>query len=210
MIASAQSLLLRHQAAWLGATRHPFLEAVRTGHLPPGAFQTWLVQDYLFVRDLLRFQGHLVGRAPREAQAVLAAGLLALESELTWFENQSEQRNFTLDVPRHPVTAAYNEFLCGLDSAPYPAAIVALWAVERAYLEAWTGAAPGHPDYRDFVEHWTVPPFAEYVAGLESAADAALRHGEHLAAAEQAFLAATTHERSFWEMAWSTASERRP
>jgi len=45
---------------------------VRDGTLYWQAFATWLVQDYLFVRDILSSQARLLTRAPRADQAVLA------------------------------------------------------------------------------------------------------------------------------------------
>ncbi|MCA1717048.1 MAG: hypothetical protein LC781_09480 [Actinobacteria bacterium] len=80
-----------------------------------------------------------------------------------------------------------------------------MWAIERAYLEAWRSAAPGHPEYRQFVEHWTTPEFAGYVTGLEKAADDALRDSgeQERERAEAAFLEVARLERDFWEMAWS-------
>ena len=204
----AAELLERNAAAWQEATRHPFLEAIREGSFPAGAFESWLVQDYLFVGDALVFQAGLLARAPRPAQAVLAGGLVAIEAELGWFEEHAEQRGLTLDAPRHPTTAAYGDFLVSLEHEPYPAVITALWAVERAYLEAWMSAAPGHPDYRQFVEHWTTPEFADYVTGLEGAADDALRSAgeQEQQRAETAFLEVARLERDFWEMAWSGAA----
>jgi len=68
----AQDLLEYHVSAWREATRHPFLDAVRDGTLYWQAFATWLVQDYLFVRDILSSQARLLTRAPRADQAVLA------------------------------------------------------------------------------------------------------------------------------------------
>lgn len=197
----ASELLERHPEAWRAATRHPFLEAVRAGALPARAFATWLVQDYHFVGDLLTGQARLLARAPRPAQAVLAAGLVALEAELTWFEEQAETLGLALAGPRRTATAAYRSFLIGLEEVRFPTAIVALWALERIYLEAWRGAAPGAPAYRAFVEHWTTPAFAAYVAELEQAADAALATGGGEAAAETALLAVARLERDFWQMA---------
>ncbi len=201
----AADLLERNPEAWQAATRHPFLEAVREGSFPSGAFEDWLVQDYLFVGDALVFQARLLPRAPRAAQAVLAGGLVAIEDELGWFEAHAEERGLALDAPRHPTTAAYRDLLAGLEYEPYPAAITALWAVERAYLEAWRGAAPGHPDYRQFVEHWTTPEFAGYVRGLEEAADDTLEHcsEQERERAGITFLEVARLERDFWEMAWS-------
>ena len=201
----AVDLLERNPVVWKEATRHPFLEAVREGSFPAGAFEAWLARDYMFVRDALVFQALLLARTPRSAQAVLAGGLVGIEAELGWFEEQAERLGLALDTPRHPTTAAYRDFLAGLEREPYPIAITALWTIERAYLEAWRGAAPGHPEYRQFVEHWTTLEFADYVAGLEEAADNALRNsGEQVRErAEAAFLEVTRLERDFWEMAWS-------
>jgi len=204
MTMTATELLTRHAELWTSATRHPFLRAVREGTLSAGAFAAWLAQDYHFVADLLTFQARLLARAPRPAQAVLVGGLTALEAELTWFEGHAARRTVDLAAPRHPTTEAYRALLERLDAAPYPVALTALWAIERAYLDAWRFAAPGHADYREFVEHWTVPAFGEYVAGLERAAEAALAaHPKEQGAAEAALAEVALLERDFWQMAWS-------
>jgi len=199
----ARDLLGRHRAVWQKATRHLFLEGVREGTLPAGAFEEWLVQDYLFVLEGLGFQARLVPRAPRRDQALLIGGLVALEAELSWFEEQAERRELDLGRPRHPANAAYGDFLRELGSESYPAGITALWTLEQAYLDAWRGAAPGYPDYRPFVEHWTTPHFSEYVAGLERAADAALGEatGGERERAGAAFLEVVRLEKGFWDMA---------
>lgn len=204
----AQDLIKHHEPSWRKAIRHPFLDGVREGTLPEGVFERWLVQDYLFVLDGLAFQSRLIPRAPRHDQALIIGGLLALEAELGWFEEKARERGLALDASRHPTNVAYGEFLASLEDEPYPAAIVALWALELAYLEAWRGAAPGHPEYREFVEHWTTPEFADYVSGLEQATDAALGEasGEEKEHADAAFLEVARLERDFWEMAFSGGS----
>lgn len=201
----AAQLLDRHAEAWRGATSHRFLDGVREGTLPREAFTAWLAQDYLFVADGLVFQSRLVARSPRRDQSLLVGGLSALESELGWFEEQARKWNLDLEGPRHPTNEAYRDFMTSLEDAPYPAGITALWALERAYLEAWTNASPGHPDYREFVEHWTTPEFADYVGGLEKAADSALASAseQERQQAEDAFLEVARLEHDFWEMAFS-------
>jgi thiaminase/transcriptional activator TenA len=199
-----EELLRRHAAEWRAATRHPFLDGVRDGTLPADAFRSWLAQDRLFVEDLLRFQARLLARAPRHAQAVLAGGLVALEAELGWFEAQAGERGLRPDVERQPATEGYRRLLAELDGRPFAAGLVALWALERAYLDAWGWASPGHPSYRPFVEHWTVPAFGAYVAGLAAAADRALAESpEGAGPAEAAFGETVRAERAFWEMAWN-------
>lgn len=198
-------LLDRHQEEWREATHHPFLEAVSEGSFPAGSFEAWLAQDYLFASDLLVFQSRLLARTPRPAQAVVAGGLVAIEAELGWFEEKARERGLDLETPRHPTTVAYRDLMTVLEGEPYPVAVTALWAIEQAYLEAWRGAAPGYPDYREFVEHWTTEEFAGYVAGLREAADAALETAgeDERKQAEAAFLEVARLEREFWEMAWS-------
>jgi thiaminase len=192
-------LPLRHADAWRDATCHPFLAAVRDGSIAPSAFDTWLVQDARFVADLLRFQARLLARAPRTAQEVVAQGALALVQELDWFEGQAVARGLDLSAAPLPATTAYAALLEQLDRADVPAALTALWAIERTYLDAWSGALPGAPAYREFVEHWTVPEFGSYVSGLAAAADA-LGGGD-----ERVFLDVVAAEVAFWDMAVRSA-----
>lgn len=205
----AQDFLDRYSETWRNAVQHPFLDGVREGNLPEGAFGDWLVQDYLFVADLLTFQARLLARSPRPHQAVLAGGLTAVEAELGWFEEKAEERDLELRTQRHPTTIAYRDFMNSLEDEPYPVGITALWALERAYLEAWRRASPGGADYREFVEHWTMQEFADYVAGLEKAADSSLESADEKERkrAEAAFLEVCRLERDFWEMAFSGGKE---
>lgn len=205
----ASDLLQRHRDTWHAATAHVFLDAVRDGILPADAFATWLSQDYLFVCDLLWFQARLLARAPRNAQAAIASGLVALEAELSWFEAHAGQQHIDLDAPPRDVTQRYREMLRALDSASYAEAIGALWAIENVYFLSWQHAAPGAPAYREYVTHWTLPAFAEYVTQLECAFDAALAttgDADGGAATEQAVLAVVRLERAFWEMAWKSGA----
>ena len=191
---------LRHATAWSHATQHPFLEAVRDGTVTESTFEAWLVQDYRFVSDLLAFQGRLLARAPRRAQAVLAGGAMALVDELDWFEEQAAAHQLDLTQPPRPATAAYSVLLRKLNDADVAVALTALWAIERVYLDAWSFAAPGAPAYRVFVAHWTTPQFATYVGDLEQAADAvATRPAEP--DVETAFVAVLDAESRFWAMA---------
>lgn len=189
-------LLSRHPDAWRSATRHSFLDAVRNGTVPVAAFDTWLVQDARFVADLLRFQARLLARAPRPAQAVLAGGLVSLVDELAWFEEQAAARGLDLGAPARPATEAYAALLDRLDAADVGTALTALWTVERTYLDAWSAARSGAPEYRAFVEHWTLPGFADYVAGLAAAAD-----GAPAPDADAVFTAVVAAETAFWDMA---------
>ncbi|MCG5431754.1 TenA family transcriptional regulator [Mycobacterium sp. MYCO198283] len=178
---------------WTAATHHPFLLGIRDGDITRAAFDRWLVQDASYVADLLTFQARLLARAPRHAQAVLAGGCVALVAELDWFDDQASRRGLDTGQPPLPATLAYRELLGRLDAAPYDAAVTALWVIERVYLLAWSAAAPGAAEYREFVEHWTDPGFVDYVAGLGALA-APEGHGELVAEVLR-------HEIAFWDMA---------
>jgi formylaminopyrimidine deformylase / aminopyrimidine aminohydrolase len=197
-------LLQRHGPAWERATRHPFLAAVRAGTIPERAFDTWLVQDHRFVGDLLRFQARLLARAPRPAQAVLAAGAAALVAELEWFEEQAAARGLELAAPALPATEAYATLLERLDALDAGTALTALWALERVYLDAWSSAAPGAPAYAAFVEHWTTPEFGAYVEALEAAADAVPATADVDAVLDEVLEA----ERAFWDTALEQGAPR--
>jgi thiaminase/transcriptional activator TenA len=193
-------LPVTHADAWARATRSPFLDAVRDGTLDPAAFDTWLVQDAHFLADLLRFQARLLARAPRAVQGVLADGCVALVQELDWFGRVADERGLDLAAPQLPATIAYGDLLYRLDAADVGTALTALWAVERAYLDAWSGARPGGEPYRPFVAHWTTPGFAGYVAALEAAADD--NAVDDAAPADDAvFLEVAAAEADFWRMA---------
>jgi formylaminopyrimidine deformylase / aminopyrimidine aminohydrolase len=180
-------------ALWTAAVRHPFLDAVRDGTISDAAFDRWLVQDALFVDDLVTFQARLLARAPRSAQSVLAGGCVALVAELDWFDVKAADRGVDLNQPALPGTLAYRRFLHRLDDVPYAAAVTALWALERVYLLAWTSARSERSPFVEFVDHWTVPDFANYVDALGDLATP----GEHGDLIEKVL----TLEVGFWEMA---------
>lgn len=178
---------------WSAATRHPFLDAVREGTISDEAFDRWLVQDALFVADLLTFQARLLARAPRHAQHALAGGCAALVAELDWFEEQAAKRGIDPQQAPLPATLAYRELLNRLDAEPYDAAVTALWVIERVYLLAWTTARSDSSPFGEFVEHWTTPEFAAYVDALESLASPA----DH----DELINDVLSLEVAFWDMA---------
>ncbi|MGI8553269.1 MAG: TenA family transcriptional regulator [Dehalococcoidia bacterium] len=201
----SEELRERHVALWHGAVHHPFLDGIRSGDLPESAFQTWLVQDYHFVARLLRFQALLLAQAPRADQRVLSAGLAALVAELDWFEEQAPLHSLSLQAPLQPACRAYTDFLIALTHEPYPAGITALWAVERAYLDAWAGVRPGAPAFREYVDHWTTDAFVMYVEEIAEATDRSLKlaSADQMAQADGAFAWTARYERDFWQMAFA-------
>jgi thiaminase/transcriptional activator TenA len=156
---------------WSRATRHEFLAGVRDGTITPARFDAWLEQDYLFVGSLLTFQAGLLARAPRHAQRVIVDGCAALVAELGWFEEMAAARGLSLGGNPRPATFSYGQLLRQLGEEPVEFGLVALYVIERVYLEAWWFAAPGAEPYREFVAHWTAAGFGDYVDALAAAVD---------------------------------------
>lgn len=179
---------------WTAATQHPFLIAVRDQTITTAAFERWLVQDALYVADLLAFQARLLARAPRRALRVLADGCAGLAAELDWFDQHACHRGLSLDQPKLPATSAYAALLARLDEEPYEPAVTALWALEQVYLDGWSSAkaSPTSP-FAQFVDHWTAPAFQTYVQALAALA-APRAHPALVAEVLQ-------HEVAFWDMA---------
>ena len=187
------SVARMHDSLWTAATQHPFLDAVRDGNISGDAFDRWLVQDILFVTDLLTFQARLLARAPRRAQNVLAGGCVTLVAELDWFDVKAAERGLDVASDALPATLSYRELLSRLDAEPADAALTALWVIEKVYLLAWSHATSDGSPFAEFVEHWTVPEFAAYVEGLEQLADPDA-HSDLVREVLE-------HEIAFWDMA---------
>jgi thiaminase/transcriptional activator TenA len=200
---TAQKLIESEAELWRAATHHPFLDGVRDGTLPAEDFARWFVQDYQFGAALTRVEARYLAGAPREDLALLAAGVQAMVAELDWFEQKAAERGLHLGAPLHPTARAYIDYLYALCDRPYSVQLTALWALERAYLDAWRGARPGAEAFREFVEHWTNDAFAAYVAALEAATSRVL--GQNADAEREAFRQVARRERAFWEMASGSA-----
>jgi thiaminase/transcriptional activator TenA len=159
---------------WSRAIDHPFMQAVADGTLEADRFHVWIQQDRWFVEGLTRFVADLIAAAPAEDATGLESGLAALGGELDLFREYAEAEAIRLDVPTMPVCRDYVLFLRECAGEGYDRGLVAYYACERAYFDAWTRAgkrgATGGP-YAQWVENWTSEPFRRYVDWLGSRLD---------------------------------------
>ncbi|GAB4813804.1 hypothetical protein N2152v2_000850 [Parachlorella kessleri] len=165
-----------------------------------------MVQDYLFVREFVRFAALVLSKAPPENFDVLLGGLGALKDELAWFQDVAKDRNLSLDAKSHANCQQYIQFMTNCSKQPYPVAAVAFWAIERAYHEAWSKHCPMKEPYHTFGQRWGSAAFGAYVEALGLQADEALEQGTAAQRdeAEVAFLKICELERGFWDMACAT------
>lgn len=198
-------LLQRHSDAWKAATVHPFLTSCRDGTIRPDQFNTWLVQDYLFVKDFTRFVGRVLAAAPDAHTDTILGGLAALKDELLWFQVKAQERQLNLQTCPQPTCQQYCEFMASLAVQPYAVQAVAFWAIEYAYNQGWQLPGPMPVPYTEFADRWGNADFTAYVQILAQQADAALAlaPAEVQQRAEMAFLRVATLEQDFWQMAFT-------
>jgi thiaminase len=198
-------LLKTHHQAWTQATVHPFLTSCKEGTIRADQFNTWLVQDFLFVQNFTRMLGRTLAAAPDAHLDVLLGGLVALKDELLWFQAKATERDLDLSTPQLRTCQRYSEFMASLAVTPYAVQATALWAIEYAYNQGWQLPGPMPAPYTEFAERWGNPGFTEYVDILASQADAALADAsaETQVQAEAAFLRVSELEAAFWQMAFA-------
>lgn len=207
MALTGQQLLQTHSQLWQNATLHPFLNQCKTGEILPQQFNTWLVQDYLFVIDCTRLLANLITVAPVQHFDVLLSGLTALKDELNWFRANAAKRQLDLHSPKQSICATYCDYMQSLATAPYAVQATAFWAIEAAYNQGWRQPGKMVSPYDEFADRWGNPGFTDYVGQLEQQADEALRSAseEVQQQAEAAFVKIAQLEQDFWQMAYSAA-----
>ena len=203
MTITCDQLLEKHSQAWRAATVHPFLTQCQSGTIQPRQFNTWLVQDYLFVVKLTRFVARILANAPTHHFDILLSGLNALSDELIWFKAKAEERQLNLSTERKATCSQYCEYLELLASMPYAVQVVTLWAIELAYNQGWQLPGPMPEPYAEFADRWGNQDFTEYVKLLEQLADEVLSTADATiqVRAESAFLEISRLEKEFCSMA---------
>ncbi|MEO1593074.1 MAG: TenA family transcriptional regulator, partial [Cyanobacteria bacterium J06632_22] len=171
---SCANLLSTYAAAWEDATVHPFLIGCQRGDITAQQFNTWLVQDYLFVLAFTRMAARLLAAAPDSHLDTLLGGMVALKDELLWFQSKAAERSLDLNTARQPICQTYCEFMQALAPQPYAVQATAFWAIELAYNQGWQRHSPMPAPYAEFAERWGNPGFTAYVHQLAQQADQAL------------------------------------
>jgi thiaminase/transcriptional activator TenA len=201
---TCNSLLEKHRGAWDQATRHPFLDNCKSGNIKSNQFNTWLVQDYLFVTQFTRMVARLLSVAPVSDFDTILGGLAALKDELNWFREKAKERQLNLETPMQETCKRYCEFMTNLALEPYVIQATAFWAIELAYNQAWQLPGPMVKPYDEFADRWGNPDFTAYVSLLEKQADKALAKSNEIeqTRAEEVFLEVAELEKLFWQMAY--------
>lgn len=210
MSITCKQLLNKHPQVWHEATVHPFLEHCKKGTITSQQFNTWLVQDYLFVLNFTRMLAQVLVDAPVRHYEVLLGGLSVLKDELIWFREKAAERQLNLTIPKQKTCEQYCDYMRSLAPMPYAVQATALWAIELAYNQGWQlpGAMP--KPYAEFADRWGNTGFTEYVQQLEKQADEALFTATEVVEhqAEEAFVKIAHLENKFWQMAFNATEAK--
>lgn len=192
-----------HWGEWERLLRHPFLQRLRAREVSERSVYAWMEQNFHFAEGLLGLQAQLVHRAPNPHRLVLAHGLVGIVEDLDWMTVQP----IDPQADTHPARERYLAFLRLLGQEPYPVSIVSLWAINRAFHDAWNSAAPSGGPFVDLAEHWTAPEFQAYLHDLaEVAEEAWLSASESERERMHALLGEILKlERGSWDMALAFA-----
>lgn len=209
MINYSSKLLESAKPFWDEMKKHPFITGVGSGTISRGIFDFWVTQDYIFVREALRFLGALEMRSPDyEISLVLADSFGALKNELHIFERYASDRKFSLRVETTQICKAYVDFLLSIAiQGSFEEAFAALWCAEKGYFDSWSVAkrlAKKDNPYQIFIDNWTTRSFRDYVLWIEKKLNA-LTNGKsdrEMRSIERIFLQTARYECLFWDMAF--------
>ncbi len=200
-------LLSKHSEAWQAATVHPFLQQCQEGTIAAEQFNTWLVQDYLFVNEFTRLAARLIAIAPADHLDTLLGGMVAIKDELLWFRAKAVERDLALGAAMQPTCRTYCQVMRSLSTRSYAIQATAFWAIELAYNQGWQDHSPMPAPYAEFADRWGNAGFTDYVKVLEQQADSALAAASELEQqeAESIFLDTARLEKDFWQMAFTAS-----
>lgn len=193
---------------------HPFLAGLADGTLPADAFEYYLVQDALYLRQYARALAVVAGRAPDPSASAMfarhAADAIAVERTLhdSLLADLGVAAADAAAAEMAPTTRAYTDYLLATAySGSYAEGVGAVLPCYWIYQEVGGHLLRrGSPDprYRRWIDTYGGDEFAAAVREVLAVADTL---GAGLAADERArvqrnFRVASRYEWMFWEMGY--------
>jgi thiaminase/transcriptional activator TenA len=192
---------------------HPTVRGIADGSLDEGRFRAWLVQDYLFLLDYVRLFALAAARAP-DAETL---GRLVDLAHSTFHEELSLHRSYAASfglgedeleaTAKSPTCAAYTDFLLrtaalGEFDELLAALLPCMWGYSELGRALAAEGLPSEPRYRQWVETYADPGFAELAGWCAELLDRVTEGlpPARLARCERAFVAGLEHELAFWDV----------
>ncbi|MFA4639939.1 TenA family protein [Pyrococcus kukulkanii] len=202
----SEELLREARPIWNEFLPHDFLIKIAENRLPQENFAKWLVNDYYFVKNALRFMAILMAKAPDDLLQFFAESIYYISKELEMFESKAGELGISLKGEIDWRAKAYVNYLLNVASlGSFLEGFTAFYCEEKAYYEAWSWVKSHQKDkspYQEFIDHWSSEEFGEYVRKLESILnELAEEHGEfERRKAKEVFLEVSRFELLFWDI----------
>ncbi|KAG8372893.1 hypothetical protein BUALT_Bualt12G0114500 [Buddleja alternifolia] len=200
--------LRKHRLIYTGATRHPFILAIRGGSVDISSFKHWLGQDFIFVRAFVPFLASVLLKAWKESDDssdvdVILGGFAALNDEIAWFKEEASKWGVALES-----NLDYCRFLESLmnSDVSYTEAVTAFWVIEAVYQESFAhcleDGSKTPEELKETCQRWGNDGFGQYCCALKSIANRRLEKSSDdvVAKAEANVLTILEYEVDFWNM----------
>ncbi|HEX9342292.1 MAG TPA: thiaminase II [Actinomycetota bacterium] len=192
---------------------HPTVRGIGAGDLDEPRFRAWLVQDYRFLLDYVRLFALAAARAPDQEALSRLVDLAhsTLHQELSLHRSYAAQFGIAEadleHAPKSRTCAAYTDFLlrtaATADFAETVAALLpCLWGYSEIGRALAAAGAPAEPRYRQWVEAYADPAFAELAAWCATLLDRVTEGAGEATRkrCERAFVTSLEHEMAFWDV----------
>ena len=202
----SDELLKEAKDIWEKFLPHEFLKGIARNELPQEAFNKWMVNDYHFAKNSLRFMALLMAKAPDDLLPFFAESIYFISKELEMFEGKADELGIKLGEGIDWRAKAYVNYLLNVASlGSLLEGFTAFYCEEKAYYETWSWVRrnqKGKSRYQEFIDRWSSGEFGEYVARLEEILNQlAEKCGEfEREKAREVFLEVSRFELLFWEI----------
>ncbi|HII61801.1 TenA family protein [Pyrococcus horikoshii] len=204
----SDELLRNSSEIWRKFLPHRFLIEVAENSISREKFARWLVNDYYFVKNALRFMAILMAKAPDDLLSFFSESIYYISTELDMFKRNAEKLGIRLNGNIDWRAKAYVNYLLNVAySGSFLEGFTAYYCEEKAYYEAWKWVRDrvrSDNPYIDFINHWSSQEFEKYVNKIEAILNPlAEKHGEfEKEKAKIVFREVSNFELLFWDIAY--------
>ena len=198
------------QPIWRQIFRHPFLQEIRAGALPPEKFRYYLTQDYLYLEGFARTVATALAKAPDATTLEELSHRVLTPVERPLHHQLLAAAGVSLEdihrIGRSPTNTAYvNHMLVTAARHGLGPTAAALLPCPWTYHELRDEIGPSeHPLYSQWTAFYVAGFLQDSVNAWRGFVDAAAAQAgpPELAAMRQAFLTSSRYEYLFWDMAY--------
>jgi thiaminase/transcriptional activator TenA len=215
-VAVSEQLRRKHADLWEACYAHPFVQAIGRGELAEDRFQTFLVQDYLFLIDYARVLAYASAKAPDlDAQTWFARLLDAtLSTEMELHRKTCAEWGIASDelegADALPTTVAYTSFLVRTATAGdigelASALLPCQWGYADIGLRLADAGLPDDRRYATWIAAYADPGYVSLADWLRAFVDRLGATADEATVSRWNAIFRTTlrYELAFWEMAYS-------